>query len=380
MIPPFIDEEVAKRGTPEQRAKARARLRLAAQLRARRQVIQGAQTPGMRTRKTYTADQTETLPGRLVLGEGDGPSGDEAVDEAHGGAGDTWTFYKEKFDRDSLDDGGLVLVSTVHYGRDFDNAFWDGEQMAYGDGDLFNRFTADPTVIGHELTHGVTQFAAGLAYYGQSGALNEHISDVFGACMEQSLKGQTAETADWLIGAELFAGTSLQGRALRDMANPGTAYDDPLIGKDPQPAHMRDYVETWQDNGGVHINSGIPNRAFHLAATRYGGPAWGPVGQVWYTVLTGGDLSSEATFQEFAELTVETAEALGISSPVIQEAWADVGLTVGTPSPPDPPPPPSSPCLIEFQDFLREPAVQEKVERLLARLWAWSRASRRDRR
>ena len=375
MIPPFIDEEVSKRGTPEQQARAKRRLRLAAQLRARRQALTGSQTPGTRTRKTYTADQTETLPGRLVRNEEQPATGDPATDEAHAGAGDTWRLYKDRFSRDSLNDGGLVLISTVHYGRDFDNAFWDGEQMAYGDGDLFNRFTADPTVIGHELTHGVTQFSAGLIYQGQPGALNEHISDVFGALMEQLLKEQIAETADWLIGAELFAGTGLKGRGLRDMRNPGTAYDDPLIGKDPQPAHMRDYVETRQDNGGVHINSGIPNRAFYLAAFRHGGSSSrGAIGRVWYNVLTGGQLRSEATFQQFADLTVAQDEA----SDIIRQAWADVGITVGAPSPPEPPTDPS-PC----GSFLRLPFAQTilsdpQVERFLLQATREARRLRKE--
>src|SRR3990167_4225909 len=158
-------------------------------LRARRAAITRpfAPSPGVVSRKTFDARSNESLPGLLVRSEGDPPSGDAALDEAHAGAGDTWTLYHRFFQRDSIDDAGLVLVSTVHYGQKFDNAFWDGEQMVYGDGDLFARFTADPTVIGHELTHGVTQYAAGLIYQGQPGALNEHISDVFGAMMEQYL-------------------------------------------------------------------------------------------------------------------------------------------------------------------------------------------------
>ena len=345
MIPPFIDEEVAKRGTPEQREAARKRLQIAVGLRARRalRVAQAAQTPGQRTRKTYTTDNTETLPGRIVRDENGAETGDAATDEAHGGAGATWQMYKDFFGRDSLDNEGLVLVSTVHYGQDFDNAFWSGEQMAYGDGDLFARFTADPTVIGHELTHGVTQFSAGLIYQGQPGALNEHLSDVFGSLMEQVVKGQTVDHADWLIGAELFAGTSLQGRALRDMRNPGTAYDDPLIGKDPQPAHMDDLYTGWQDNGGVHINSGIPNRAYHLAAMAYGGWAVETVGPIWYRVLTGTLISPTATFQEFADATVVAALDLGINTAQLISSWAEVGITVGEEPVPIPEP---SPCAL----------------------------------
>ena len=150
--------------------------------------------------------------------------------------------------------------------RDYDNAFWDGTQMVFGDGDgvIFLPFTRSVDVIGHELAHGVTQYTSGLNYQDQSGALNESVSDVFGVLVKQRLLGQTADQADWLVGAELLA-PGVNGVALRSMAAPGTAYDDPRLGKDPQPGHMRDYVDTTDDNGGVHINSGIPNKAFHVA-------------------------------------------------------------------------------------------------------------------
>ena len=163
----------------------------------------------------------------------------------------------------------------MHYGRGYDNAFWDGTQMVFGDGDgtVFNRFTIAVDVIGHELTHGVTEHTAALVYQGQSGALNESISDVFGSLVKQQALGQDAAAADWLIGAGLFT-AQVKGVALRSMKAPGTAYDDPQLGKDPQPATMADYVETTDDNGGVHLNSGIPNHAFYLAATAIGGHAW----------------------------------------------------------------------------------------------------------
>ena len=355
MIPPFVDQHEAEHGTPEQQAAARKRLRLSAMIRARRAAVSRpfAPSPGVRSRKTFDAQSKESLPGLLVREEGDPSSWDVAADEAHAGAGDTWTVYHREFLRDSIDNAGLVLVSTVHYGEKFDNAFWDGEQMVYGDGDIFARFTADPTVIGHELTHGVTQFSAQLIYYGQPGALNEHVSDVFGSMMEQWVRGQRADQADWLIGAELFAGRGLQGRALRDMRNPGTAYDDPLIGKDPQPAHMRDYVDTWQDNGGVHINSGPANRAYTLAALEYGGLVWETVGPIWYRVLTVPLIPPNATFQQFADATIQAAYHLEQDTMALADAWAAVGITVddGVPEPPEEPP---SDCAA----FLRHPIVE----------------------
>jgi Zn-dependent metalloprotease len=220
----------------------------------------------------------------------------------------------------------------VHYGQGYDNAFWNGEQMVYGDGDgtLFTAFTGPLDVTGHELTHGVTQYTAALDYYGQSGALNESVSDVFGTLIKQHHFGQTSENADWLIGQGLLA-PGINGVALRSMKEPGTAYDDPQLGKDPQPAHMDHFVHTYRDNGGVHINSGIPNRAFYLVAAAIGGNAWEKAGKVWYDTLTGGSLSATAEFAAFAAATTATAEQLYGSSSAeagaVRDAWTGVGVT-----------------------------------------------------
>jgi hypothetical protein len=175
----------------------------------------------------------------------------------------------------------------------------------------------------------VTESTAGLDYNGQSGALNESVSDVFGSLVKQRALGQTADQADWLIGADLLA-PGVKGVALRSMKAPGTAYDDPRLGKDPQPADMSGYVETSDDNGGVHLNSGIPNRAFYLVASAVGGHAWEAPGQIWYDVLTGSAIRSDCDFATFARLTVEAATArFGAGSTqaaAVQEAWATVGV------------------------------------------------------
>ena len=226
--------------------------------------------------------------------------------------------------------GGMRIDSTVHFSRRFDNAMWNGSQIVYGDGDgrYFHRFTAALDVIGHELTHGVTQFTAGLAYSGQSGALNEHISDAFGIMVKQFFLGQTVTESDWLIGAELFT-ANVDGVAIRSMAAPGTAYDDPILGRDPQPSHMDHYVETEDDNGGVHINSGIPNHAFYLAATAIGGHSWEVTGQVWYAALTR-HLGPNAEFHDFVSATSDAAAELygsgGSVQRIVRQAWSEVGL------------------------------------------------------
>ncbi|MEO6413594.1 MAG: protealysin inhibitor emfourin [Pedococcus sp.] len=285
------------------------------------------------------AQGAQTTPGKTVRTEGQPATGDPAADEAYDGFGRTWGLFDEAYQRDSLDGRGLPLLGTVHYGSGYDNAFWDGTQMVFGDGDgtVFNRFTIAVDVIGHELTHGVTEHTAGLEYQGQSGALNESLSDVFGSLVKQRTLGQTAAEADWLIGAGLFT-DQVQGVALRSMKAPGTAYDDPTLGKDPQPATMAGYVETTDDNGGVHLNSGIPNHAFYLAASTLGGNAWEVAGQVWFDVLTGGRLAATADFATFARLTVAAAESrYAAGSPqasAIEAAWEQVGVLEGAGSGP----------------------------------------------
>ena len=189
----------------------------------------GASAPGSRAarppgpqRSIHDAEQGTDLPGTKVRGEGDPATGDQGVTEAYDGLGATWALWQEGYGRNSLDGRGLPLVATVHFGRDYDNAFWDGTQMVFGDGDgvIFLPFTRSLDVIGHELAHGVTQYTSGLNYQDQSGALNESVSDVFGVLVKQRLLGQTADEADWLVGAELLA-PGVQGVALRSMAAPG---------------------------------------------------------------------------------------------------------------------------------------------------------------
>jgi len=279
------------------------------------------------------AENREALPGTEVRTEGDEPTGDVAADEAYDGLGSTFALFSEVYGRNSIDGAGLPLDATVHYGADYDNAFWNGDRMVFGDGDgeIFGRFTASLTVIGHELAHGVTQYTAALEYRGQSGALNESLSDVFGSLVEQYALTQSVSEASWLIGAGLFT-DEVEGTALRSMKAPGTAYDDDVLGKDPQPAHLDDYVETDDDNGGVHINSGIPNRAFYLVAEALGGNAWERAGQVWYDTL-GLDLAPAATFAQFAKATVRAAirrygEA-SAEADAVRAGWATVGVETG---------------------------------------------------
>ena len=290
-------------------------------------------------RSVSDAGGSEELPGRLVRSD-ENPTGDAddaAVVEAWDGLGHTHALFRDEYSRASIDDDNLPLEATVHFGRLYDNAFWNGERMVFGDGDgqVFTRMTASLSVIGHELAHGVTQYTAGLEYAGQSGALNESVSDVFGALVEQRTANQSVEEATWLIGVGLFT-DDVEGEAIRSMKAPGTAYDDDILGKDPQPAHMDDYIETDDENGGVHLNSGIPNRAFYLTAEALGGYAWNAPGQIWYDTLTSGTLSATVDFAGFAEATTDAAtQRFGADSAetaAVIAAWRTVGVTKDAPA------------------------------------------------
>lgn len=342
ILPPYILRHLAERGDTEARAIAHATLETSAYIRGERGATTGIATlltvsPGEKRRTVYDARHQRILPGERVRGEGEPRSRDLAVDEAYDGSGKTYDFFADVFGRNSIDDAGMRLDATVHYGVRFANAQWNGRQMVYGDGDgrIFNRFTKAVDVIAHELTHGITQHTAGLAYHDQPGALNEHFSDVFGALVKQHSLKQKAGEADWLIGAGLFA-RRIHGDAVRSMKAPGSAYDDPLLGKDPQPAHMRDYVPGEDDNGGVHVNSGIPNRAFYLAATSLDGFAWESAGRIWYRTLTR-RLEPESSFAACAEATVDVARELfgARSAPerAVADGWKAVGIGVSAQAP-----------------------------------------------
>ena len=360
IVPPHVLRSIATNGTSAQKRVAVETIKSSARIRGQRQVL--AEFPpavfrvvaGGKDRVVYDAKNGSSLPGTVVRKEGDGPVADVAVNEAYDGSGVTYDLYNNVYQRNSIDGNGMRLDSTVHYRVGYDNAFWDGEQMVYGDGDenlpedqrLFNRFTIALDVIGHELTHGVTQFEAKLTYFQQPGALNESMSDVFGSLVKQYQLHQTAGEADWLIGQGLLT-ANVNGVALRSMKAPGTAYDDPVLGKDPQPAHMKDYVNTVNDNGGVHINSGIPNHAFYVVATELGGFAWEKAGQIWYVTLRD-KLTATSNFQACANLTYQAAADLfganSLEQQAVKKGWAEVGITVGE-TPPLPPPNGGGGCL-----------------------------------
>ncbi|SCE21508.1 Thermolysin metallopeptidase, catalytic domain [Streptomyces sp. ScaeMP-e83] len=339
IVPPHVLDKLSHSGDARLADPARRTLEADGLRRNRRRLTALAAAPATPTagavptkphRTLYDCENGTSLPGTKVRDEGDKPTSDASVNRAYAGLGATFELLLSAYGRSSIDGKGLPLIGSVHYGHEYNNAFFDGEQMVFGDGDgeIFLDFTYAIDVIAHELAHGLTQYTANLRYEGQSGALNESVSDVFGALVKQFSLGQSAEQADWLIGAGLLA-PRVSGDALRSMKAPGTAYDDDVLGKDPQPASMEDYVETEEDNGGVHINSGIPNRAFYLLATALGGNAWERAGQIWFDVLTGGVLTATADFAEFARLTVAAAgDRFGErgEKEAVLKAWSEVGV------------------------------------------------------
>jgi Zn-dependent metalloprotease len=225
-----------------------------------------------RNRRIHDTQHGTSLPGTLVRVEGGAPAPEEDANEAYDFLGDTYDYFFEEFDRDSYNEQGAILVATVRYGTNYQNAFWNGQQMVFGDD-----FTVDD-VTAHELTHAVTEYSAGLIYRNESGALNESYSDIFGEIVDQDNDGVPNPDAAWLMGEDLPIG------AIRDMANPPDFGD---------PDRVFDYVCTSSDNGGVHINSGIPNKAAFLMAEggafngyTITGIGLSKMGQVQYRALT----------------------------------------------------------------------------------------------
>jgi Zn-dependent metalloprotease len=338
ILPPYVLDAMADSDNPVARKLAIEAIARSASLRATRTAM--AQLPvmsafpspeGKKERLIYDMKNrgSSFLPGKLVRREGQRKTNDPAVNEAYNYSGATYDFYNKIFSRNSLDDRGMTLVSSVHLGRNYNNAFWNGEQMAYGDGDgvLFLRFTRSLDVVGHELTHGVVTHTSNLDYRNESGALNEHFADVFGVLVKQWKKKQTAAKADWLIGAEIM-GPGTNAKALRTFKAELAYENDPNLGTDPQPKHLKNMYKGSGDSGGVHINSGIPNHAFFLVATTLGGNAWTKAGQIWYRTLLA--LNNTSDFAQMVAMTTQNAAALfgtgSTEEKAVIKAWQSVGF------------------------------------------------------
>ncbi len=331
-VPPRVLENLAKAGVE----KARLTIQQSKISRARRadklvdmKAFIGTKTKAKPKRRVYDCKNQWEQRVKLVRDEGKPATGDKDADRVYTFAGNVRDYFSKVLKRNSIDNSGMDLILNVHFGQDYMNAFWDGDEMTFGDGDgeIFIGFTESLDVVAHELAHGVTQFAADLEYFSQSGALNEHFSDVFGSAITQSVLKQDAGQADWLVGNEIM-GPTLYWEALRSMQAPGMAYDNNLLGKDPQPAHMNDYYAGNDDNQGVHINSGIPNRAFYLVSTEIGTDK---ATLIWYEGLQ--KLWSTAKFNDAVEVIVDSARTLTKKKEVpvgstqrVRAAFREVGL------------------------------------------------------
>ena len=327
-IPPYMLEHLARaNGNKGDFAQTYERTREMESHRGARPAFADGDFGG--AREVYDAGGKETQPGTRARFEGEPATGKDDVDKAYDYTGIVRDFYLKEFNRNSIDGQGMKYVSTVNFGHNFENAFWDGHQMTYGRPGFFSPFKSFMLldVTGHEITHGVTEKESNFHYFGQSGALNESLSDVFGEMIKQYAKNQTVDQADWLVGDGIFK-NSIHGKAIRDMLHPGTAYDDLRVGKDPQPDNMKNYNDTSSDNFGVHINSGIPNRAFALFAIAVGGHSWEDAGHIWYEARK--QAGDHPTFASFAYQTIEAAKKIGHQPEEVeklQKAWEAVGVT-----------------------------------------------------
>lgn len=184
--------------------------------------------------------------------------------------------------------------------------------------------------MGHELTHGVIDKTADLEYRRQSGALNESIADIMGRCIKQYFLGHSVETADWLIADGLYKNPRANGTWLRSLKEPSLRTTIlPGIQPFKLPSHMDDFIDTDQDDGGVHINSGIPNKAFYIAAMEIGGKPWEKAGLIWYRTLLE-KLHRTSQFNEAAVGTIDIAGNLfgegSKEQDAVRKGWSDVGV------------------------------------------------------
>jgi bacillolysin len=245
-----------------------------------------------KNRKVYNMNGS-TSTGTLARSEGQAASSNADVNNAYNNTGATYDYYKSNFGRDSYDGAGAALLSFVHYGVGYENAFWDGYEMVYGDGFAVNDVTA------HELTHAVTERTAGLEYADQSGALNESLSD---------MAGWDVDPGDTTMGEDLPIG------AIRDMQNPG-AYG--------QPATASQYVCTSADEGGVHTNSGIPNKVYANLVSSLGRTT---AAKVRYRAQTT-YLTPQSGFADARAAFVSAAADVGASTTTVANAWQSQGVT-----------------------------------------------------
>ena len=286
--------------------------------------------PGLK-RLIYDAGGKELLPGKPVRKETDQAVKDNAVNEVYERLGLCYRFFKEIYDRDSYDGKGAELQATIHYGKKFSNAFWTGKKAVFGDGDkdLLTRMTVSLDAVAKQFCNAVLSCTQ-LEYGNHPGTIMNASSLILSMLVRHHFLHQLVNQADWGWGRDLTTGR-LRGKALYSFSAPGTAYKkDPYWGDDPQPSHMRGFVKTTSDYGGIHINSGILQHAFYLAAMKIGGYAWEKTGRIWYESLFDKRIRKKTDFQEFAIITVSVATRLygtaGNEAEAFRIAWREVGI------------------------------------------------------
>jgi len=214
-------------------------------------------------RRTFTSQNTDWLPGSFLCDQMQASCTDGSIphaDAAHSYAGDTYAFYATHHGRDSYDDEGGIIVSSVHVGVDYYNAAWTGLQVIYGDGDGSYGYPLADDVVAHELTHGVTQYTSGLFYYYQSGAINESFSDLWGEFVDLTNgEGNDDPSVRWLVGDDISG-----SGAGRDMSDPTTFNDPDRMTSSYYYTGYADLYSGYGDSGGVHTNSGVNNKAVYL--------------------------------------------------------------------------------------------------------------------
>jgi vibriolysin len=283
-------------------------------------------------RRVYSANNGSTTPGTLRRSEGQAPTGDAHVDMNYDQLGVTYNCYQTLFGRDSYDNAGAALISTVHYGSNYVNAYWDGTQMVYGDGNGVDSIELgkDLDVTVHELTHAVTDTESDLIYSGESGGLNESMSDIFAGVCESWQRGWATDADVFKVGEDIWT-PGVAGDALRYMDDP--AADDVSL----------DFYGDYSSGVDVHYSSGISNLVFSLLSkggthprgkTSINVAAIGPekAGRIFYKANT--DLfTASTTFEQAKTYTIQAAQALGYDAATVQ-AVTDAWLAVGVPPPP----------------------------------------------
>jgi len=324
-------------GTEEQRNNAIKNLQLSSKFRAARtftaglpRMITALNAQSAKNRTIYTMNNSgnyQDLPGIVIMREGDSDTGqDEDTRKCYQYSGHIFDFFKEVFGRTSIDDNGYPLNLSVHFDRDYDNAFWAPWSLSWafgeGGGGFFKpgRMT-DSSVVFHEYQHGVTHYTSGFDYFDEWGGLNESMSDVFSAMCEQKINNQNFEQASWLIGEGMIVDDI--GRALRSIEDPGNRSKTHRW--DDQVQHYRDFNSEMDP----HICSGIANKAFYFVCKDIGGYSWEKPGKIWYKALTSGR-KTNCRFVEFANLTVEAAKTLYSNNEqqIVENAWSQVGIEI----------------------------------------------------